>query len=540
MTAVGEVSAVARSFLVAGAPPDAGASRERVGAKAHGLARMTRLGLPVPAAFALDTACCREVLAAGGSLTRRVEVLLTDGVRRLERLTGRRLGCNRRPLLLSVRSGAAVSMPGMMDSLLNVGLCDATVNGLIRLTGNPRLAWDGYRRLVQGWAEVVAGCRSGPFERVTAEAFAEQELDDPRDLDGAALERLTHEYLELVEALAEEPFPQSPEAQLAAAVAAVFRSWNSPRAVDYRRLNGIDESLGTAVTVQAMVFGNAGGTSGSGVGFTRNPATGERGLYVDFLFNAQGEDVVSGRGAVDQGVRLPLVLPAAHRTIVAVAERLERELGDLQDFEFTIENGVPYLLQVRPGKRTPWAALHIAVDLVEEGLISPAEAVARLADLDLEVLERVVLVIDSDVSPIARATPASIGVAVGEIALDVERVQRRTECGEPVILVREQTSTYDIVGMSAAEGVLTATGGRTSHASVVARQLGKVCLVGCDGLQIDLERRRCSFEGRHLAEGEVLSIDGDRGLVYAGRMPVERWRPEAALASVRRWRQEMA
>jgi pyruvate,orthophosphate dikinase len=509
---------------------------EDVGAKAHVLMRLAGLGLPVPPAFGLTTGWCRAHLAGRGA-TPGLDEALAAGIARLEEATGRSFGSMRRPLVVSVRSGAPVSMPGMMETVLNVGLSDKSVRGLIRATGNPRLAWDSYRRLVLQFAEVVAGCPSAPFEELHRQRCREAGVEAPRELDAEELAGLTGDALALFRELAGRPFPQAAEEQLRAAVEAVFRSWTSPQAAEYRRLHGLDDLTGTAVLVQAMVFGNAGGTSGSGVAFTRDPATGAPGLYLDFLFNAQGEDIVSGRRAVDgEAERLAATLPGVEARLREIAGVLERELGDLQDIEFTAQEGELYVLQSRPGKRTPWAALQIAVALVREGVIDVATALERLAPYDLDAIERLRLAAEGAGEPLARATSASLGVASGAIALDSEAARAMAASGRSVILVREQLATEDLPGLVAASGVLTASGGRTSHAAVVARQLGKVCLVGCRDLTVRLADRRVRVGERQLSEGALVSLDGDGGRVYEGELRVIRERPVEALAELASWR----
>jgi pyruvate, orthophosphate dikinase len=483
------------------------ASAQTMGFKAWNLLRMDRLGLPVPPAFVLGTRYC-QAESVGTEVWR-------PGLGRLEQAAGARLGDPRRPLLLSVRSGAPVSMPGMMETLLNVGLCDATVGGLTRLTGNPRLVWDAYRRLVATYGEVVAGVPAEAFEEASA-ALAPGR--DERELDFAELRALTRRYLEVYAQVVGRPFPQDPAAQLAGAIAAVFASWQSAKACEYRRLNDIPDGVGTAVTVQAMVFGNGGGRSGSGVGFTRDPATGKPALWVDFLFNAQGEDVVSGRRDAHGHEQLAEVLPATWQALQAAVGRLERALGDMQDFEFTVQDGRLYMLQTRSGKRTPQAAARIALDLWEEGLIPAEEARRRTASLDEASLART-RVVSTDgraLTPAARAATACSGVAIGEIALDEERVAARSRAGAAVILVRRDAETRDIGALEMACGLLTQRGARTAHAAVVARQLGKVCLVGCNALGIDEASRSVTLGEHRLQEGELLTLDGNEGHVYIG------------------------
>ena len=512
-----------------GLPPG---GAESLGGKACNLARMAAAGLPVPPAFVLPTAWCRA-LRDGSADPAAVAAALNSGIDWLEAATGLGFGSARRPLLVSVRSGAAVSMPGMLETVLDVGLNQAGVEGLLRLTGNPRLAWDSYRRLLQGYAEVVQGLPAAPFDELVAASLAGAEVPSERELDHRALRGLAMAMLERFRALAGHPFPAEPRAQLLAAVLAVFRSWDAPKAATYRRLRGLGDAAGTAVTVQAMVFGNAGGASGAGVGFTRDPATGERGLYVDFVFNGQGEDVVAGRRATDGAARLARMLPGVQAQLEAMCRTLEGLFGDAQDFEFTLQSGVLWLLQTRSAKRTPWAALRIAVDLVEEGLLSPAEALRLLDGVDLATVVRTSF---ADPGPVlARAEVAGVGVASGRIALDSEAAARLARSG-PVILVRQETVTEDIAGLACAAGILTATGGRTSHAAVVARQLGRVCLVACADLAIDLAHRICRIGGRQFAEGEPISLDGNAGTVHAGWQAAVAESPARELAAIAAWK----
>lgn len=507
---------------------------EQVGGKAHKLMRMAALGLPVPPAFVLGTSLCRAYFAAGEQLPDDFREQLATAVRTLEALSGCQFGGRRRPLLVSVRSGAPVSMPGMMETLLNIGLCDTSFTGLLRMTGNPALAWDSWRRLIQNFGEVVHGIPAGIFDQTLLARLQQTEADHAQMLDTADLRALTQANLEHYQQQTGLPFPQQPLDQLNAAVEAVFRSWNSPKARAYRSLHRIDPSLGTAVVVQTMVFGNAGGTSGSGVGFTRDPATGEDTLYLDFLFNAQGEDVVSGRHAIGRGPALADVLPEVHERLRQIKQLLEREFRDMQDFEFTVENRRLFLLQARNGKRTPWAALRIAVDMVDAGLISPAEALAQLARFDPASIRRVRLA-DPNQTPVAHAVPAGIGVASGVIALSAERAIELADAGTPVILVRQDIATEDIAGIAAAEGVLTAGGARTSHAAVVARQLGKVCLVGCTALRV--ESGRCRLGEQVFREGDYLTLDSDSGAIHTGRCELLEEQPVALLARIAQWRE---
>ncbi|MBK9595316.1 MAG: pyruvate, phosphate dikinase [Rhodocyclales bacterium] len=514
---------------------DAGSAAD-MGFKAHNLGRMAHLGLKVPEAFVLGTAICRDFLKHPAKSRTALHDLLVEMLRRLESASRLAFGGNRKPLLVSVRSGAPVSMPGMMDTLLNIGLCDATVHGLIRLTGNPRLAWDSYRRLVQQFAEVVHGAEAAPFRAALDAAQREAGVDSPRELDFRQLAQLTREFLAIFRDVAGQPFPQDPLEQAEAAIAAVFASWNSERAIEYRRLNDLPDSIGTAVTVQRMVFGNAGGTSGAGVAFTRDPAGGDNRLYVDFLFNSQGEDVVSGRFAAGDAERLQTVLPEVWARLETVRGTLEAEFRDAQEFEFTVQDGELFLLQTRSGKRTPWAALRIAVDQVREGLIAPDEALHRLDGIDLDSLERKRLAPGVEQEMLGRAVPAGIGLAGGAIALDAAAAQRLVAEGRRALLVREDTLTEDIAGLAACEGLLTLRGSRTAHAAVVARQMGKPCLVGCSQLAIDAAARSITLGARTLREGDPLWIDAEAGLIFASEPAVAIEKPLAELAAVSAWR----
>lgn len=516
-----------------GAPRPAGA--EVVGSKAANLVRMAEAGLPVPPAFVLPTAQCRAYLQQGRTLPADFAARLAPAVAQIEKAAGLTFGGRRRPLLVSVRSGAALSMPGMMATILNVGLGENTLPALMRLTGNPRHAWDSYRRLVQAYAEIVHDLPADPFERRLAEYLQREQVPAADELDAAALKELTGEFLDLFASGAARSFPQEPMAQLTGAIEAVFRSWQSPRAAAYRRLHSLNDLAGTAVTVQAMVYGNMGGTSGSGVAFSRNPATGENLLYLDYLANAQGEDVVSGRYPLQDSSSLQQTMPELYRQLRQIGRQLEMLFRDAQDFEFTVQEGRLYLLQSRPAKRTPWAALRIACELVQEGLIDEATALKHLAGYDLEAIENVRLSSPSG-PPLCAGVPASAGVAVGAIALDSQEAMRSSAAGRPALLLRPEIATTDIAGLAAAVGVLTARGGRTSHAAVVARQLNKVCIVGCRELDIDAERRVCRLGGRWFHEGDVLTLDSQTGAIYAGRLEVLTEKPLNYLHEINRWK----
>lgn len=483
---------------------------EHMGSKACNLLRMAEIGLPVPPALVIGThytKCPDECMLP----------LFSVGLAALQEASGLVFGDARKPLIVSVRSGAPVSMPGMMETLLNIGLCDKTLPGLLRQTGNPRLVWDAYRRLIASYGEVVAGLPGSLFEdeidRVT-------QGGDERQLDFNQLRDLARNFLAIYQQHAGLAFPQDVDEQLAGAIRAVFASWQAEKAQAYRQLNQIDASMGTAVTIQRMVFGNAGGHSGAGVGFTRDPITGERRLWVDFLANAQGEDVVSGRRNAHGHQMLASVAPDAWRKLEESAQALEREFTDMQDIEFTVQDGVLYLLQTRSGKRTPLAAARIALDLMDEGLIDTATALQRTSELHTDDIGTVRLASQgyphSQASPLARAVPACPGAVSGEIALDGERVAARIKDGATVILVRQDAETSDIAALECAVGLLTQRGARTSHAAVVARQLGKVCLVGCEDLRIDLAARTVRLGDIALSEGDVITLDGNEGSIYLG------------------------
>ena len=510
---------------------------EAVGGKAWNLMRMGAAGLPVPQGFVLTTDWCRAA-HAGEIDDVRLAKALDSGLKTLEARTGLRLGSARRPLLVSVRSGAPVSMPGMLETVLDIGLNSETIDGLIAHSGNPRLAWDSYCRLVRGYAEVVEKLPLRPFDELLEHALSNVGVESEPELDHLALRQLTHEMLERFRDLSGNPFPQDPREQLVRASLAVFESWNAPKAVTYRRINGISEDAGTAVTVQMMVFGNAGGASGSGVGFTRNPATGDHELFIDFRFNTQGEDIVAGRGIAQEQERLRRTLPSSWRQLEDLAHTLETLFRDAQDFEFTLQSGALYILQSRDAKRTPWAVLRIATDMVKEEMITPAEALSRVEGIDLGSLVRTRLA-GPPGPPLAHAQVAGMGIAAGAIALDQETAKHLAEAGTPAILVRNEALTDDIEGMSTAAGILTCSGSRTSHATVVARQLGKVCLVACPDLRIDLDQRLCRIGERTLNEGEFLSLDGNGGGIYAGRLDTITERPERELAAIRAWQTAM-
>jgi pyruvate,orthophosphate dikinase len=528
------LSAASKPFYWLGPDqPDGDVTPELAGSKATGIWRMGSLGLPTPPAFVLPTTFCAEVNSNAVGATALVDQALRGGIARLEKACNRQFGDSRVPLLVSVRSGAAKSMPGMLSTVLNVGMGRETARGLIQLTGDPRFAWDSYRRFLESYAVVVGGVPAALFAKALQEMVLAEEARDESELDGEALERLTQQYGEISLAGAAGGVPGAPMDQLREAALAVFRSWDSPKAREYRRLNGLEALAGTAVTVQAMVFGNGGLRSGSGVAFTRNPATGDKNLYLDFLFDAQGEDVVSGRRTPVSAAELAARLPHAFQALSEGANTLERAFADVQDIEFTIEDSGLYFLQTRSAKRTPRAALRIAVDLVREGLIDPPTALARLDGIDRERMA--VLRFAGPAEAVARGTGAASGVASGRVALDNAAAKRLAGEGASVILVRREPATEDIEGFAAADGILTAVGGRTAHAAVVARQMGKVCVVGCPELAISKDGASVRLASEVLREGDWISLDGDTGEVTIGRREIVRQEPAADLAEIARW-----
>lgn len=504
-----------------------------VGMKGLNLIRMAKIGLEVPDGFVISARACEQCVSRG-SLPQELVDVIRDRLGGLESSTGLKFG-GRRPLLLSVRSSAAVSMPGMMDTVLDVGMCDSTASEMIRMTGNPGLVWDSYRRLIESYAEVIRSYRGHRFDDISRGYLASERVERAADLDAMSMRGLVRDYLKAFEAEMKEPFPQDPMRQLLESVEAVFKSWGSPRAKAYRALQNIQGLLGTAVVVQRMVYGNMGPASGSGVAFTRDPATGEKRLYLDFLFNAQGEDVVSGAQSLRGSERLNLVLPKVYSELERVGSTLEQEFKDMQDVEFTVQEGKLFVLQCRSGKRTSWAALKIAVDMESEGLIDQETALARLKGVSLDSIERTVVVRAPGIQPVARGTPAGHGVAVGRAVVNPESAKQMSESGGSVILVRDGISTADVSAMTSCAGVLTAKGGRTSHAALLARQMDKVCVVGCTSLaSISPERRTFTIGSRVVHEGDRISIDGNTGDVYLGSVATSReMPPEVEIA--RRW-----
>jgi pyruvate,orthophosphate dikinase len=501
---------------------EAPGGRELLGGKGVGLAEMTQLGVPVPAGFTITTDACRAYMAVGGDVPEGLDEEVDSHIAALERRTGKRFGDEHDPLLVSVRSGAAISMPGMMDTILNLGLNDVAVEGLAASTGNPRFAFDSYRRLVQMFGEVVEGVDGQRFEQALTDLKAARGVALDVDLSADDLRELVQTFRRIYEDETGLPFPQEPREQLRRAYRAVFDSWNAPRAKVYRATYEIPDDLGTAVNVVQMVFGNRGERSGTGVCFTRDPATGENVLYGEFLLNAQGEDVVAGIRTPEPMSRMREEMPEAFDELIATLDRMEAHYRDMQDIEFTVEEGKLYLLQTRTGKRTAKAALRIAAEMVEEGLISREEAVARIDPGQLDQLLHPRLDPEATFEVAAKGLNASPGAAVGAIVLDADTADARARAGEDVILVRWETTPDDIHGIvpEHTRGILTAHGGMTSHAAVVARGMGKTCVAGCEGLQIDLASRTITLGGETLPEGQVITLEGTEGWVILEPVPL--------------------
>ena len=491
--------------------------RSLLGGKGANLAEMTRIGLPVPFGFTITTEACNKYYEDGRKITQDVVDAIYEKLAELEQVTGKKFGSAENPLLVSVRSGAVISMPGMMDTILNLGLNDDSVEGLAKRTENRRFAMDSYRRFIQMFGDVVQEISKEKFDKIFDGQKEKKGVKFDVELTAEDLEEVIRGYKELVKAETGKDFPQDPREQLIEAVKAVFRSWMNDRAILYRKLNGISGKLGTAVNVQSMVFGNMGNNSGTGVAFTRSPSTGENRIFGEFLVNAQGEDVVAG-------VRTPLnieemekAFPEAYKDFVRIANLLEKHYKDTQDMEFTVEDGKLYMLQTRNGKRTAQAAVKIAVDMVGEGLIDKATAVTRLEPQQIDQLLHPMFAADElkAAKDIAKGLPASPGAACGHIYFSADEATEAAANGEKVILVRAETSPEDLAGMVAAEGILTARGGMTSHAAVVARGMGKCCVAGCSEARVDEETKTVSFEsGATFKEGDVISIDGSTGFIY--------------------------
>ena len=520
---------------------EGGASmRNLLGGKGANLAEMTSLGLPVPQGFTVTTEACTRYYEDGETIAPEIVEQIYDAMEKLEGIVGKKFGDVNNPFLVSVRSGARVSMPGMMDTVLNLGLNDETVEGLAKLTNNERFAYDSYRRFIQMFSDVVMGIEKSHFDEIMDDIKAKNGITDDSDLTAENLKEMVKRFKDLYKSIQGEDFPQDPKAQLLAAVEAVFRSWNNPRAIVYRRMNDIPGDWGTAVNVQAMVFGNMGEDSGTGVAFTRNPATGENKLYGEYLINAQGEDVVAGIRTPEPIDKLKEVMPEIYDQFVEIAEKLEKHYKDMQDMEFTIEKGKLYMLQTRNGKRTAAAALKIAVDLVNEGLITKEQALLQIDPKQLDTLLHPTLEPNAlkAATPIAKGLPASPGAATGRVYFTAEAAAEAANNGEKVILVRQETSPEDIEGMYAAEGILTSRGGMTSHAAVVARGIGTCCVAGCGEAQINEATKTMTIAGKTFKEGDYISLDGSTGYVYEGELPTQAPEVSGNFATLMEWADE--
>ncbi len=489
-----------------------------LGGKGANLAEMTNLGLPIPQGFTVTTEACTDYYNSGKKVTEEVQSQIFEALGKLEEIQGKKFGDNEDPLLVSVRSGARASMPGMMDTIQNLGLNDVAVEGFATKTGNPRFAYDSYRRFIQMFSDVVMEMSKTFFEGILDEVKESKGAKFDTDLTADDLKEVIARYKAIYKSKMGEDFPQDPKVQLMEAVKAVFRSWDNPRAIVYRRMNDIPGDWGTAVNVQAMVFGNMGNTSGTGVAFTRNPSTGENGIYGEYLINAQGEDVVAGIRTPLPITRLAEDLPDCYKQFMEIANKLENHYRDMQDMEFTIQEGKLYFLQTRNGKRTAPAAIKIACDLVDEGKITPQEAVLRIDAKSLDQL------LHPTFDPkalkeghvIGSALPASPGAAAGKVYFTADEAKEAHEKGARVILVRLETSPEDIEGMHASEGILTVRGGMTSHAAVVARGMGTACVSGCGEIKISEEEKFFELGGERIVEGDYISLDGSTGKIYLG------------------------
>ncbi|OUP07118.1 pyruvate, phosphate dikinase [Anaeromassilibacillus sp. An200] len=495
--------------------------RELLGGKGANLAEMTKAGMPVPQGFTVSTEACTQYYKDGRQINDEIQAEIYEYLGKMEEICGKKFADPENPLLVSVRSGARASMPGMMDTILNLGLNDVVVEGLAKFTNNPRFAYDSYRRFIQMFSDVVMELSKKRFEEIIDQKKAEKGVKLDTELDTEDMKDLVNRFKAFYKEEKGEDFPTDPKVQLMEAVKAVFRSWDNPRANVYRRMNEIPYDWGTAVNVQAMVFGNSGDKSGTGVAFTRNPATGEKALFGEYLINAQGEDVVAGVRTPSPISQLQQDMPEVYAQFAEIAGRLEKHYKDMQDMEFTIENGKLYMLQTRNGKRTAAAALKIAVDLVDEGMIDEEEAVLRVEPKQLDALLHPQFDAEAvkKAKVIGKGLAASPGAACGKVVFSAEDAKEWHERGEKVVLVRLETSPEDIEGMVVAEGILTVRGGMTSHAAVVARGMGTCCVSGCGEIVVDYEKKQFTLGGLTIKEGDYISIDGSTGNIYAQAIP---------------------
>ena len=511
--------------------------KELLGGKGANLAEMTNLGLPIPMGFTITTEACTDYYKSGRKISNEIQRQIFQALRWLEKENGKIFGDNSDPLLVSVRSGARVSMPGMMDTILNLGLNDISVEGFARKTKNPRFAYDSYRRFIQMFSDVVMEIPKSKFEKIIDEIKEEKGVKFDVDLDVSDMKELIRRFKAIYKEAIGSDFPQEPAMQLLEAVKAVFRSWDNPRANVYRRMNDIPGDWGTAVNIQTMVFGNMGNTSGTGVAFTRNPATGAKGIYGEYLIDAQGEDVVAGVRTPQPISKLEEDMPSCYREFIRLAHKLESHYRDMQDMEFTIQEGKLYFLQTRNGKRTAEAAINIACDLVDEGMITPEEALLRIEAKSLDQLLHPTFDANAlkEGKVIGHALPASPGSASGKVYFTAEDAKNAAAKGERVILVRLETSPEDIEGMHAAEGILTARGGMTSHAAVVARGMGTCCVSGCNELKVNEEEKTFDLNGTTYHEGDYISLDGSTGTIYEGAIPTVEAEISGNFGCIMRW-----
>lgn len=494
--------------------------RDILGGKGANLAEMTKIGLPVPFGFTVSTEACNRYYAEDKEISPEIVDEIKEKLKELEQVTGKKLGDAKNPLLVSVRSGAVISMPGMMDTILNLGLNDETVEGLAKLTDNQRFAYDSYRRFIQMFSDVVMEIPKSKFDKVFDDKKAAVGAEFDVDLKAEDLKDIIVGFKKIYKEELGKDFPQKPEEQLLEAVKAVFRSWNTERAILYRKLNDISDDLGTAVNVQSMVFGNMGDTSGTGVAFTRSAVDGSKEIFGEFLVNAQGEDVVAGIRTPKPIAEMADAFPDVYKDFERIAQILEKHYKDMQDMEFTVENNKLFMLQTRNGKRTAAAAVKIAVDMVEEGLIDERDAVSRIEPAQIDQLLHPTFDPDSEknAKDIAKGLPASPGAACGKIYFHAVDAVEAANGGEKVVLVRQETSPEDLAGMVVAQGILTARGGMTSHAAVVARGMGKCCVAGCSGISVDEQNLKMTVQGQTYKEGDFISINGSTGVVYEGRI----------------------
>lgn len=494
--------------------------RDLLGGKGANLAEMTRASLPVPPGFTITTKACNAYHEGGKKLPEGLMEQVEKAMVQLEKETGKKFGSVENPLLVSVRSGAKFSMPGMMDTILNLGLNDETVEGLARLTDNPRFAYDSYRRFIQMFSNVVLGLDEYLFEEVIHKQKEVKGVQYDPELEASDWKEVISQFKRIVENKIKRPFPQNPTEQLRLAIEAVFDSWNNQRAIVYRKIHKIPDNLGTAVNIQSMVFGNMGDDSGTGVAFTRNPSTGEKELYGEFLMNAQGEDVVAGIRTPKSISQLKEILPDVYRQFEQVAKQLEKHYKDMQDIEFTVERGKLYFLQTRNGKRTAQAAVKIAVQMVHEGLITKEEALLRVDPDQLNQLLHRRIDDQKKLDILVKGLPASPGAATGKVIFDADEAEALAKMGEKVILVRPETTPEDIHGIVASQAVVTSRGGMTSHAAVVARGMGKPCIAGCEEMKIDLQKKEFQVGLTVVKQGDIISVDGSLGHVMLGEVPL--------------------